>query len=1193
MSIKLQNKPIIKIPLRIVLSIPFITLIVATASLVGYLSLQAGQQTVAQMARQLCREISLHIEEHLGTFLATPHQINQLNATAMRRGVLAVEDPDALERYLWEQTQIFDAVTSIYFGNTAGGLVDAGREGATGSRYTMVTDEFQPGTLRKYATDSKGQRTELLGTFYDFDARTRPWYSNAVEQKGAVWNDVYLLFTGQDLAISASRPVYGKREQLLGVFSTDIFVSHLSDFLRGIQPGETGQSFIMERSGLLVASSTTEVPFTEPAADAAQRRLSAVESRVPLIRAAAEFLTAQVDDYYKLSETQQFEFEVDGQLQFLQVTPVQDGYGIDWLIVVVIPAADFMAPIDSNYRTAVFLIVISLITALIIGIITAQVVARPLARLNVSAQALAEGQWKRSLDREWIDEIDTLADSFNRMVGQLQQTVSNLRSEVIARQRMEAELRASEYHYRTLFEQLPIPLFTKDREGKYTSCNAENHRYWHHNPVGRTDAELLDAAEAAALREVDLRVMETEQTLTQEEYLTNTPLGERRLLSRKVPLRDDSGEVSGILGASIDITARQQAKEALRESKEKYQLLVNHQIDLVVKVDVEGRFQFVSPSYCKLFGRSEEELLGNQFMPLVHAEDRERTAKAMENLYRPPYAAYLEQCAMTKDGWKWLGWQDVAVLDADEKVISIIGVGRDITARKQAEEALRAERDFAKSLVNTAQVIILVLDVEGRIVRFNPYLAELSGYSLAEVQGQDWFSIFLPAEEAPQVHEVFLTAIDDIHTEGNVSVMVTKSGDRLEIEWYANVLTDDQGKVSGLLAVGTDITARQQLEEQLRRQERLAAVGQLAAGIAHDFRNILAVIILYAQMALRKPTLPSELTETFEIIVRQSKDAAALVQQILDFGRRAMIERFPLDLHALIEETLVLLRRTFPANIQLTLMAEGTYTVMADPHRLEQLLLNLTLNSRDALPQGGELRFTLSKLTFEAATAPPLAGMPPGEWICLSVADNGTGMTAAVRSHLFEPFFTTKEVGQGTGLGLAQVFGIVGMHEGYIDVESAVGVGTTFHIYLPASVPAAERVDELTAMLLPGHNETILLVEDNEPLRVASARILKKLNYRVLSAANGSAALKLYAAADKVDLVVTDLMLPELDGVELMRELRQRAPQLAALGITGYVGQELTAELRKIGFRGLLHKPFEIEDLGQAMHRALRVGRWG
>ncbi|MEA3359363.1 MAG: PAS domain S-box protein, partial [Thermodesulfobacteriota bacterium] len=461
-----------KIPLLIVLVTSFVTLNVLAVGLVGYLSFRNGQRAVNDVAYQLRNQITTRIEEHLYTFLNIPHQINQTNANILRRGVLAVNDAPALERHFWEQIQIFDSVSSIYFGNTEGGLANAGREGAEGLLYVISTDGFVSGPFKKYATDSQGQRADLLVTVPDFDARTRPWYIGAVSKDNAAWSEAYILFTGQDMAIAASRPVYNEQQDLLGVVSVDLFLSHLSGFLQSLEIGKTGQGFIMERSGLLVASSSEEKLFTEPGENEAQRRLYANESANPLIRHAAEALSAQFGDYRHIAETQQLEFEIDGKRQFLQVSPIKNKDGLDWFVVVVIPEADFMAQINANNHVTTFFIFFTLVITVVVGVVVSRKIIGPILRLNTFAYALSKGEWGQTVSHDSrISEISSLTRSLNHMAGQLQQMFKELNREVAGHKRAEEALRESELKYRSLVESSSDAILMMDNERKIVSYN--------------------------------------------------------------------------------------------------------------------------------------------------------------------------------------------------------------------------------------------------------------------------------------------------------------------------------------------------------------------------------------------------------------------------------------------------------------------------------------------------------------------------------------------------------------------------------------------------------------------------------------------------------------------------------------------------------------------------------------------------
>lgn len=1090
-----KNQSSIKIPFRLVLIVPFVIQVVLAVGLVGVISFRNGQQAVNNVAYQLRGETTARIKEHLYTFLETPHQINSINTNAIRQGLPKASDLEALEYYLWQQIQVFDSVTSIYFGNIEGGLVDAGREGAEGSLYVIVTDEFKSGPFRKYATDSQGNRTELLTTVPNFDARTRAWYTGAVEKGSATWSDPYILFTGQDMAIAASCPVYDEQQNLLGVVSTDIFVSHISDFIKNLEIGETGSSFIMERSGLLVASSTDENPFTEPDGDKAPRRLYASESAVPTIRYASEFLTEQFGDYINItSEQRQLEFEIDGQRQFLQVSPFQDEYGIDWLLVVVIPESDFMTQINANNRTTALLIGGALIVAVVLGIITAQLITKPISRLNASTQALAQGELNPRISKEWISEIGALANSFNYMVGQLKQTLEGLTSEIAERKRAE--------------------------EGQHQAL-----------------AEAL------------------------------------------------------------------QATQALRESEERFRFLAENMADIVWTIDRDFRTTYVSPSIEKVLGFTPEERKLQTLEEMITPDSFQRTnALFLEELQRDGkqdtdldrYITIEVEYYHADGHIVWMDNNMKALRDETGEFVGVYGSSRNITERKLAEKALRESEAKYRSLIEQSSDAIYLL-YENRFEIINASFTKLFGITPEEAISPDFTFLNLVAPHSrPLIEERMRVYAQGLEPDPQYEFTAQDNkGREIEVEVSVTYIPYKDGMaVQGVLR---DITERKRMEQQMRRQERLVAIGQLAAGIAHDFRNLLTTIILHAQIGQRLPNLAPGMVKNLEIIITESQKAADLVQQILDFSSRAMIECRPLDLAAFTGIVLEVLRRTIPENVKLALATKpgehtAPFTVMADPGRIQQVLANLALNARDAMPYGGELRFELSRVKIAAGETPPVTNMEPGDWVCLAVSDTGIGMTEEVRAHLFEPFFTTKEVNKGTGLGLAQVYGIVRQHDGYIDVETEPGKGTTFHIYLPVNEEAIEESETTKPPAPPqGQGETILLVEDNEALRNAGRENLESLGYRVLTAANGHQALEVYKAEGGADLIITDLVMPEMGGEELVRELKSLAPNLKAVGITGYAAGQIMEKLREAGFLDIIHKPFGMEVLAQVVRRTLDV----
>ncbi|HOT93298.1 MAG TPA: response regulator [Anaerolineae bacterium] len=475
------------------------------------------------------------------------------------------------------------------------------------------------------------------------------------------------------------------------------------------------------------------------------------------------------------------------------------------------------------------------------------------------------------------------------------------------------------------------------------------------------------------------------------------------------------------------------------------------------------------------------------------------------------------------------------------------------------------------------------------------------------LEGKGLAALSLDAGAAPgkPLGDVFpgapeLTAYMQQALQGERLSVTLHLNDRAFEAWY-EPLRDADGVIRGVTGVCIDVTERQTLEAQMHRQERLAAIGQLAGGIAHDFNNMLSTIIMYAALIQRVKRLPAEALPLSQIIIDESHRAARLIRQILDFSRRSPMAVEPVDLRAFIQETIEILQKTLPENITLSLeIAPGEYVVNADPTRIQQVVMNLAVNARDAMPEGGTLRVSLTRVqavhpdglaeqNLEAATTPPLTA---GEWVRLTVADTGIGMTEDVRAHLFEPFFTTKGP-KGTGLGLAQVYGIVKQHGGEIEVTTEPGRGTTVAVDLPLyrETPTPEQPEAPAAPFAPeGHGETLLLVEDEENVRRAALQGLETLGYRVIAAADGETALSLYEEANAgkdIALVITDLVMPGMNGRELLQRLRRINPQLRAVALTGHVLQEEAEVLRREGLAELVYKPLDLTMLAAVVRRAL------
>lgn len=516
-------------------------------------------------------------------------------------------------------------------------------------------------------------------------------------------------------------------------------------------------------------------------------------------------------------------------------------------------------------------------------------------------------------------------------------------------------------------------------------------------------------------------------------------------------------------------------------------------------------------------------------------------------------------------------------------------------ARDLAEQALRESEALLRRVLDASPNFISVKDQEGQYILANETIARFYDTTPEQMKGMTDLDFAeraqISVESAQQLmaYDRYVLEFQETLVKPETPIARPDAAPR----WFqvSKMPLERRGWVEHcVLTVAVDITERKRAEALMRKQERLAAVGQLAVGIALDFNNLLASIVLYTQTLMTRPDLAPEVSSGLSGILDEAKRAAGLVDQILDFSRRAPLEPRPIDLQAAIRKIVDVVQRALPDHITLTTgTAEEQLTVNADPTRIQQAVMNLMFNARDAMPEGGALFVGLSAVTVEPGDAPPLEEMPPGVWACITVSDTGFSIPAQDLPHIFEPFFIPASPGKRTGMELAQVYGIVQQHEGRIDVEASSDGGLTFRIYLPihetAAVEPLDGPERLAS--LRGAGEIILLVEDEARIQLLGKDLLESLGYQVLTAPNGAAGLEVYRSAERVDLVITDLAMPEMGGRDLVQALKALAPDLKAIAITGYISQKDLRKLRSEGFIDVVHKPFDANRLAAAVRRAL------
>jgi PAS domain S-box-containing protein len=660
------------------------------------------------------------------------------------------------------------------------------------------------------------------------------------------------------------------------------------------------------------------------------------------------------------------------------------------------------------------------------------------------------------------------------------------------------------------------------------------------------------------------------------------------------PIRDAGGRVTHFLALQEDVTERRATIEALREREERFRQVTEGIREVYFLSDADFReMLFVSPAYEKIWGRSRESLYRApaSFIEAVVAEDR---PALFEHIDRIRAGGEPEQCEyriVRPDGSvRWILVKTGGVRNEEGVIYRLAGVALDFTERKNAEEALRASEQRLRTLFETVNLIVLALDAGGRVEYVNPFLLKLTGYAREEVFGADWIERFIPEAHRPNMRGVFRDTIEQLLHPHYQNPILTRTGEERLISWHNTVVRDAQGRPTGTLSVGEDVTEHAQLEAQLRQSQKMEAVGRLAGGVAHDFNNLLTVILGTADLMLfDTPATDPRHAELGEIRSAGER-AAGLTRQLLALSRQQVLEVRVVDLNDLIQNVERLLRRVIGEDVHLrTLPGVGLGAVRADPGQIEQVILNLAINSRDAMPDGGTITIETANVELDETYAATHSPVEPGPYAMLAVSDTGIGMSAATRAQIFEPFFTTKPMGKGTGLGLATVHGIVNQSGGHIWVYSEPGQGTTFKIYLPR---VDETIDEATTVgarseRLAG-TELILVVEDDDTVRAVTSRMLEARGYRVLLADAGAEALTLVEQdAGQISLLISDVVMPDMSGRELANRVAQIRPDMHVLFVSGYTDETIAYHGVLEQGVNFLQKPFTPDALARTVRRIL------
>lgn len=629
---------------------------------------------------------------------------------------------------------------------------------------------------------------------------------------------------------------------------------------------------------------------------------------------------------------------------------------------------------------------------------------------------------------------------------------------------------------------------------------------------------------------------------------------------------------------------------ALRETENRFRAVFEQAAVGVAQVETgSGHLVRANQKFCELLGHDTATLERTDFHSFIHPDDRAADHQRMERLRSGAIREYSSElrCLRRDGSLRWVSLTVSPMWNAEGRMVHHIAVLQDITERRRVEES----HLLLATAVEQSAESIMITDHDAKIVYVNPAFERVSGYSREEALGQNP-RIMKSGRHDEAFFDRMWAALDRGDVWSGRIVNRRKDGVLYEEDATISPVLDDQGRVVNYVAVHRDVTREAQLERQFREAQKMEAVGQLAGGVAHDFNNILVVFMIQLAALKNRPGLDAEAREALKELETGARRAVTLTRQLLLFGRRSAMQTHPLDINDVVENLLKMLRRLIGEHIELQFHPQVALpATAADAGMLDQVVMNLVVNARDAMPEGGRLTLATGLAEFGHGAPSIDSERRAGRFVYIAVADTGCGMDDTVLKHIFEPFYTTKEVGKGSGLGLATVYGIAKQHHGWVEVQSTVGQGSEFRVYLPAlDAPlATDTAHEPMPEPIRGGREVILLVEDDRGVRSSISRLLQRQGYRVIEAEHGAAALQQWKTfRDAIELLFTDMVMPEgMNGLELAARLRQDRPSLKVILTSGY-SEEITTSPDFDG-RGIVYlaKPSDPDELARTVRNCL------
>ena len=693
-------------------------------------------------------------------------------------------------------------------------------------------------------------------------------------------------------------------------------------------------------------------------------------------------------------------------------------------------------------------------------------------------------------------------------------------------------------------------------------------------------AECILPEERPQVLEVFAGLMTSEPTVSVEYRIARPDGTVRWVLDRGFQVRDSSGRLVRLTGIAADVTERKEMEKATRHVA----ALVRFSDDAIIGKDLNSIVTSWNKGAEKIFGYTADEMVGTSITRLIPTDREHEENHILGKIRRGESVDHFETVRETKSGKKiHVSVTASPIKDATGRVTGVSKVARDITERKLAQEQIAEQA----ALLEKARDAIIVRGVEGEILFWNSGAERMYGWTRPEVLGRN-IREFLYSNPK-RFDEVNKLTVTQGQWQGELQHL-TRDKNEITIEAHWTLIRDNQGRPKSVLAINTDITEKKKIEAQFMRAQRMESVGTLAGGIAHDLNNILAPIILSIDFLKTITDHPQakKILETIEVSARRGAD---IVRQVLSFARGLEGQRIEVQPRHLLKDLETIIKDTFPKDIRLHFsVPSDTWTILGDPTQIHQILLNLCVNARDAMPNGGSLAVGVENCELDEQYAAMNIDAKVGRYIIISVADSGTGIPRDHLEKIFEPFFTTKEINKGTGLGLSAVMAIAKSHGGFVNVYSELNKGTTFKVYVPAmGTSSGARTPHLEKVDLPrGNGETVLVVDDEASILIVTSQTLQAFGYRVVTAADGADALAIYVQhKDEIAVVLTDMMMPVMDGAATIQALMRINPGVKIIAASGLNANGGAAKGSAGAIKHFLTKPYTAETLLKALRTIL------